>query len=445
MEILLRSTRGAVLRSVLRRGVAGRLLRNEFIRHGALVFASSQFVNILNYGFHFVLTRKLGVSGYGEMASLVNGLTVISFPSAILMLIVVKFAAELHAADDANRLRTLSERVLFGSCIGAVALFVAGIIFSPLAARFLHLASTLAVIVTCAIFAITLIMPGARGILQGGQDFWRLRISTGLEGLLKVGLGLSFVAAGYGVVGALGGWLLGSTIGLLYTIVAVRLHWGPLRVPLYIDFRRVLYASGGIAVATMVSGLMASMDVPLVKHFFSPTTAGLYSGGVALSGKILFFIVGFVATLVLPKATSAAVRGGNPLPVLFQGAAMMLSLSAGGLVIFYLFPATVVGVLAGHAYVAAAPYIFPYGLAMSFLAAASLAITYKIGLHRFDFVAPIIFVMLSEIVAINVWHRSIQDVVNILLVGNCIAFIVSLYRVNAPTLVYAVGQGSEVA
>ncbi len=60
-----------------------------------------------------------------------------------------------------------------------------------------------------------------------------------------------------------------------------------------------------------------------------------------------------------------------------------------GLGIFAVAPALVVRTLAGGAYLAAAPNLLEYGVAMTFLAATNVVISYKIAAHRFAFVAPL--------------------------------------------------------
>ena len=89
-----------------------RALRSEFVRHGALVFASTIVVNGLNYVYHFVMSRRLGVVDYGALASILAGLVIASVPATILTMVVVKYAAEFKAVGDRKRLRALGDRVV---------------------------------------------------------------------------------------------------------------------------------------------------------------------------------------------------------------------------------------------------------------------------------------------------------------------------------------------
>jgi len=94
------------------RALAVRALRSEFVRHGVLVFAGTSLANLLNYFFHFILTRLLGVVAYGEMAALINAVALVALPGSVVTLILVKFLDELTAVGDTAQLSTVSERVL---------------------------------------------------------------------------------------------------------------------------------------------------------------------------------------------------------------------------------------------------------------------------------------------------------------------------------------------
>ena len=154
----------------------------------------------------------------------------------------------------------------------------------------------------------TFALPAIRGVLQGTQDFMSLAISTSIEAILRFALAVSFAFAGWGVSGIFLGYVLAGVVSFVYTIVAVRKHFGGASVHLTIDLRRLWQSTGGIVVGTSAITLLTFIDLPLVKHFFEPAQAGIY-GAVTICGKMLFFAIGFIPTLVLPKAAGRAAKG----------------------------------------------------------------------------------------------------------------------------------------
>lgn len=407
------------------------LLRSDFLRHSAIVFAATMLTNVLNYVFNFVLSRRLGVEHYATLAALVGCLMILSIPSTAINLIAVKYGAEYHALGDAARLRRLSTKMFAITGLTGLGVLLAGLAWEARIAAFLHIPNDAAITATLAIVALGIVVPSARGVLQGCQDFRRLSISTGLEALLKLLFAVMLVFVGYGVRGAMAGWLIGTACALAYTLYAVRIHFGekgPV-VRLALELRSLISTIGNVTVVTAILTFMSFMDVVLVKHYFSARDAGLYSAA-NLTGKIVLFLVGFLPTVMLPKVVARAKRGEPSLGLLWQAIAASAAISVAVLAAFGAMPAAMVSALAGRAFVGAAPYVLQYDVAMALLAILSLVINFRIALHRFDFVIPLAIVLFGEVTAIALHHASLSDVIHVLIVGNVIAIGASCYRLQ---------------
>lgn len=407
-------------------------LRNDFLRHSALVFGASMVVNVANYGVHFALSRKLGVADYGTLAALLNALTIVSIPSAIGTMIVVKFVAEFHALEDRAKIRVLSERVLLlSSTLGALLLGLT-LLFKNAIAAYFNMSDSRPIVAVAFVVILSLVVPLVRGLLQGTQDFTRFSISSIMEAVGRLSFAVLFVYSGFGLTGAFAGAALASAATLAYTLYAVRLHWAHARTELHLDLVRILMTTGGVVATTACLTVMGFIDVPLVKHFFPATEAGIY-GAVSVCGKMLFFLVGFIPTVVLPKATMRAARRLPVKPVVVQGLTVTVLLSSGALLLFYFAPWFVVGVTYGAKFLPAASYIFVYGLAMTFLAGTGVVTTYKIGMHRFAFVAPLAVIAAGEVLCIHLVHGTLWDIVTILLGGHALAFVLCCSRIFEPS------------
>jgi O-antigen/teichoic acid export membrane protein len=417
------------------RNAAGRLRglgASDFVRHGLLVFVATTLVNAFGYGFHFAISRKIGVEQYGVLSALNAGLMISLVVSQIVTTVAVKYAAEFRAAGDRARLGVLVRRLTVGCTIAGMLSAAVGVASAGTIAAYFHIANVRAVDLTMIVIGIGLITPSLRGVLQGMEEFGTFSISICLESFVKMALGVGFVYAGYGVDGAFAGWAIGSFSSLLYTAWVLGRSQRYVRgVPLHVDLRRLGTTMAGVSIATVLMTSISYADVLVVKHFADPTTAGLY-GALALSGKILFFLVGFVPTIVLPKATRIALGGASPVGVFLQALGVIAGLSGGGLLAFYLFPRFVITTLAGSAFAPAAPYVFAYGFAMVLLAVLNVIVAYKIGIHRFDFVWPLALCAVGEIVGISFYHRSLADVIAVLVAGNGIALLASAFRLNVP-------------
>lgn len=387
-----------------------RALKSDFLTHGAWIFGSTIFVNAFNYLYHFFMTRYLGPQGYGVLSSVVAATMLGGVPALIATSVLVKFTSEFSALEQPGRIRSLYRGAFKLLTLCAAAFFVIAFALRMQIAAFLHVTDTTLITLGALAISLTIVVPAFRGILQGAQDFKRLALSLAYEIIAKAALGIGLVLAGLGLRGALLGYVGGTLIGTLYAYFAL----GTVRVAapqtVRIDWSRLAKTSLGISLSTLGIAALSSVDVILVKHYFSATDAGLY-GAMALAGKTMIFVVGFLPQLILPKASARAASGSSALPVLLQGIAAAVALLGAGLLVLFFFPALALRILAGPAYLAAAPNLFAYATAMSLLGVIQIIANYLIGIHRYAFVIPLLAGTVAEIVLIGLRHDSLYQVV----------------------------------
>ena len=422
-----------------------KLIAGDFARHGALVFLTTTTINVLGYAFHFAISRKVGVEQYGELAALNAGYMISMVFSTITATVIVKYAAEFRVLGDAAHLAGLSRRLCMYGLVVGMACALLGLAAAAPIATYLKIPNVSAVSLALVVMALSFITPTLRSVFIGIEDFSIYSISSILESGLKALLGIGFVYAGYGVTGAFGGWALGVLITVAYTmtVLLARYRKTP-ATEVKVNFRRLAVTMAGVSACTILLTSLGYADVIIVKHYADPTTAGLY-GALSLSGKILLFVVGFVPTVLLPKASRQALSGTSPVRILIIAVGVVLGFSSVGLVGYYFLPGFIVTTLAGPSFAPATPYVFFYGVAMVLLAALTTVTTYKIGIHRFDFVLPLAACAVAELVGISVYHRSLTEIIGVLIAGNSLALIASVYRINAPLRSIAHAQRSDAA
>jgi O-antigen/teichoic acid export membrane protein len=238
------------------------------------------------------------------------------------------------------------------------------------------------------------------------------------------------VLLGFGTTGALAGQALGMLLAWGYTEARLRGHlMGVVARPLSLSRSRLVAVTLGAVGSTLATTALLSVDALLAKHYLGPGEAGVYSA-VSLAGKVLMFAVGFVPMILLPKATHAAMRGEPVLPFLIGGSAMSLALTAVALGAYALIPGTVVHVMVGSAYDAAAPLLLPYGFAMALLATTNIVVAYKIAVHRFEFVVPLLLCAGAEAVGIVLHHGTIAEIVTVLIGAQALGLVISLLPWN---------------
>lgn len=394
------------------------------------MLVATALASLAVYGFHFFASRRLGVDRYGALASLLAAVTLINAVSTVGATIVARFAAEFEALEDRGRLRRLLD-VLTRSCailftVGGITAFV---FRAPLAA-FLRIEISGFVVMAAILAGLTVTAGLLRGLLQGTQRFVSFSLSSIIENVGRAALAAVFVLIGFGIPGVLFGQIIAAIVATAYTYVGLRTALCAPPVMLRIDLRRLVVTSGAIAAASLSLSMLAYFDLILAKHYLTPHDAGLY-GFAILPGRMLSAIISFLPTLILPKATARAAIGRPGHAILYAGIGVAAALGLAALGFFYVFAARIVLTIAGPAFISAAPLIFPYGCAAAAFGLTSIAVAYQMGRHRFDFVLPLLLIVVCEVVAIALVHETAAEIVLIVLIANVLAFFAAIFRVTA--------------
>lgn len=150
-----------------------------------------------------------------------------------------------------------------------------------------------------------------RGELQGRLSFGSLAATFVVEMLVRVIAGTVLVALGLGV--------LGATIGLTASFVAVWAHVrflvnrnrkvGSPQSTISTDVVRSVTAYAG-PIAILLAGqiIVNNGDVLVAKRFLDPETAGIYAA-IALVGRAVFFLSWSVATTLFPVSAKQSAGG----------------------------------------------------------------------------------------------------------------------------------------
>lgn len=405
--------------------VRGRQFSIPFGRDGALVFGSAMAANAGAYALHFVASRRLGAVEYGDLYALITAITLLSILTTSATLMVAKTSAGLTAAEHRPQLAAFVRWVMIRAAVVAVIVTATGLLGAGFIAHFLHVSNTSEVAAWALVLGASVLVPALAGILQGVQDFAAFAYVTVAGGVGRAVLGIGAVLLGFGATGVLVANVAALVVAAGFAGVALR-HDVVLEGARFQPNAHFRWGSAGVIVATICSTALATLDVLLAKHFLAPYDAGIYSV-VALCGKMLLFAAGFIPTLLVPKVAAAIAAGRPGHHYLRDALGVTLATCAAGLLAFAVAPALIVRTLAGAVYLTAAPNLLEYGIAMTFLAATNVVISYKIAAHRFAFVAPLAVVVLLEIGSISLLHRDIRQILTILVVSNIAALAASAW------------------
>jgi O-antigen/teichoic acid export membrane protein len=403
--------------------------RAGLLRQSAVVFAGSTALGVCGFLFQMLASRRLGVDEYGSFYVLLSLIVVAGVPAALVSPVIARYAAEFAALHDDSHLRGLMTDVSRWALAGAATYVLLSCALAVLCSWYLHVpAWTLPI--AGIVGSVALATGAFRAVAQGTQSFAAFAISSGAEGVAKVGALALFVMLGLGLLGGLLSLGFGAAVGLAAALFMLIRRYGTTgRTPVHYDWRRIARSTAGAASITSAMALVGTVDVILVKHYFDAHAAGLYAAA-ALGGKILLFLVGFVPTVLLPRATERHARGERSSDALWMGIAVLAVVAVAGGIAFHYFGIVILHVLVGTRFDASVPLLLPYGLAMLVLGLSNVLGCYGIATHRLAFAAPLAAGMALTLGTIAVMHPSLSAVVRTLLIGNlltCVAVAAALF------------------
>lgn len=353
---------------------------------GVLLMAGVAVLNVTNFVFHFVISRKLGPDAYGALGALLGIILVLSVPAGALQVVITREVASRRAGEAGVIVPVvagplLAEAVLWGT--GAALVLAAA---SPLLQTFLHLPSVSTALLLSAYTIPIAIGLVPRAVLLGEMRFRWVALATVVGGVTRLVLGVILVEAGTGVNGAVAASVLAGVVEAAVLLPAMR---SMLKEAEDVEPLRTRWSDTSSALVAMVGfWLFTGTGAVLARHYLTRTESGFYAAAWTAATAVMFLpgAVSFVAFprfvaagASLPKARAALAQSLAIVGVLAFGAAAV-AITGSSLVIRLLFgpqfaaSTAVVGVLAvSGAFLALNGLLMHFHLAFNHRAAASLS------------------------------------------------------------------------
>ena len=206
--------------------------------------------------------------------------------------------------------------------------------------------------------------PVNRGIMQGKKMFTDLGFNMIAEGIVKVGLGIGLVILGWKVFGAVVGTILGALAAFLLSFISMK--------KIFLEREEEAETRGiyGYTRPTFIINLAVlaffSIDIMIVKIFFSETLAGTYAIASVLA-KTIFLGTQPIARAMFPLSAENKQNKKKSENVFLNSFAIILIVIIVALVLFYFFPEYIVKIFSGRVIPESIEILFYLGVAIGIL------------------------------------------------------------------------------
>lgn len=388
------------------------------------MFFSISLTNLANLICQIVIVRMLTVSDYGSFNSLISVFMIVSLPINAFNTMVVKFVSAYDHLGERRRANLLLTVVLRHMFFAGLLFLTTYLIFGFCFKAYLKLDSTLPVFLTGGMLFLTILLTVPQGGLQGFERFKWFSAALVSNGVFKLLLVFVFLSLGWGLLGALGGYLASQLAALFISLFPLReifyLKGAHFDIGLMEKYKFVLpsfITLGCIAFLT-------NMDVIFVKHYFSAAQAGHYSVAQMI-GKIVYFLPGAVYLVMMPRASGLHAQKKDSRHLLMRSLKYVVALCMAVIIVYNLFPRIVMGVLTSKVNDEIITLGRFFSLIMAFYSLVNSLFLYHLSVSRFNCLKWLILLTCLQVLAIAFFHTSLVQVLSIMLANSVILFIIS--------------------
>jgi len=424
-----------------------KLLGNQFVKNNTIFFVGSVFVAFINYIYYPVVGRFLPVESFGEVQVLISFFLQLTVFLTVLGLVTT--GVVVNEKDDRKSsviVTELQKAALLVSLIAAISI----VILSPVLQSLFKFQSSIPFMLIAVVFLVSLLLSFKSAFIRAKQDFFAASAQGVIGGVGKIIFSVVLILVGFSTSGAIAGLLLAQIVALYYASYAARkLGYVPgsekgvrrrmyaIMPDLNVVKRFYVYVAFVFGVS-LITTLMYSLDVAVVKYLFSAQEAGVYAG-IATVARIIFFLTGSFAVVILSSAKLTATPSEN-YHVLVKSLMLTVTFGGAAALFFVLFPSFTVHLLFGSRYDEMVHLLPPLSIAMLLMSISNLLANYYIALKQYLVLLWVSIGFAITIGLITFYHETISQVVYSFLAGSvaiCL-LLLSWSTVRALPLIFSI-------
>ena len=388
------------------RTLQARMLSGSFI-----LLSGSGLVTAVNFAYNVAVARFLGPKGFGDATAVYTLLILISAMTLSFQIVSAKVVAQQKTLEGKSAGYRAYHQGAW-ACGILVALLL--LLFQRAIADYLNLAGPVLVVLIAIGIAFYVPLGSRRGNLQGAYGFGRLAANLVLEGAVRLGGSLVLIWLGLGVPGV----IAANSAGVVVAYFAIV----PKLTPRVSNAFRLPYVREALQAMVFFSGqvVLNSSDIVLVKHFFIPSTAGLYAA-VAMVGRVVFSFSQAVVNSMFPLVAGNREEEKKDFRVIATSLLLVLTIGSVLAIVLRFSPAWIWTAFFGDKFQIAGKYDIPYLLGLYAITTVVYSLSAVIITYEMSYkIANTSWIQLAfsvvVIAGIYRFHSSLRQVILVQLV-----------------------------
>ncbi len=383
-----------------------------------IYWISSMVASFLNWLYNLQANRSLSLEDFANLTFFLTIQYLTTIFSFALFITVNRYAAQ-KSNQVFNTQHAIYSVGIMSIVLGMVATITYAIT-SPWWTLYFKFPSDLSMIfITATAFLFIFPLNWIRGVFNAHDLFIFGGIFIFFEALIKLTIGLfgSFTFQSLPLIMAAVPMSMGITL-------FISLWYGnkrSLNTKFFASYKKIAIPKEitqffGQAILLQIGAVaLINVDVILVKHYFSSDVSGVYAL-ISLIGKSILLVshsfLGLMVPLLSPRLSNDRAR--HKVFIILLSIALFSSVLLTSLVVWC--PHYSLGIILGQRYTFILPYIINYCLAIIALTIVLSFSTYHLLKKDYFYTGFIVMGLVLEVVLISLYHSSLTDIVNSLLV-----------------------------
>jgi O-antigen/teichoic acid export membrane protein len=389
-----------------------KLRGSTLVKGSLLIFIANNAANFGNFLYNLFMGRLLGPEKYGELGAVLSVLVLAGVPLGILGLLVIKIVSAYWGKKDLSQVHSFYTFLTPKLLLGGIAVGIFLVVIQPLISEFIHIESNLSILLVAGFLTFSFLYTSNRSFLTGLMRFPLVTVNGIVEIVIKLIVAIVLVLFNFGVAGAISGLLTGAVAALILSVVELRIIFGK------VIRSKVKKMETGILTDSFMPVLLVSLsmtffitvDIILVRHFFSSFQAGQYTALSAV-GRIGFYGVSPVISVMFPLISGRAARGVTYILPLLGTLVFVLLVSSGLVFINFLFPNAIISLLYGAKYSSMSSLLGMYSFFITIYAINAVLTYFLLSVSYYKPMILLFIISMSQGVLIFIFHNSISDVI----------------------------------
>lgn len=389
--------------------VIQKILKHPLFSGSFVLVGGSMIINVVNYFYHLLMGRVLGPVDYGVLASVYSILYIVSIIPSSASISIVKFISSAKDNKEKSEIYIAINRFVIRL---ALVLSVVMMFLSPFISRFLNISNSSIVLLIAPVLFFSLITLVNVSTSQGVLKFMGLVVPNFVSSVLKLVLGLALIWAGFSVLGAMWAVVIAALVSYLVSRRMIVAYIDTKIKPNNYNLKAFYKYSIPVLIQAFAFTSFFTIDVILVKHFFSPFDAGIYAA-LSTLGKIVFFASSPITAVMFPIVSGRYTKGEKYKKILLASIGATAIISFGVVFIYFLFPNIAISALYGKSYLSASSSLVWMGLFIAFYTVSYLLTNFFLSIGKTNIVYIPLIAVILQVVGIWIWHNSLLGVIQI--------------------------------